>query len=152
MEAGEENAITKASWATEIPPKKWSTCSNNDFQNYWREKGFRCIKELPVCAIFYEHDNYGGEYFSIPGDSGEWRGDGRWNDRISSLRTFSNACKVTLYEHTNFQGRFRVMNKWGNSNSWPTLERKNWAFGWYKTNWWNDKVSSAKCECWKWLL
>ena len=28
------------------PPAKWSTCSNNDFLNWWRSYGFVCMEEV----------------------------------------------------------------------------------------------------------
>ena len=26
-------------------PDKWSSCSNNDFTSWWREKGYDCVKK-----------------------------------------------------------------------------------------------------------
>jgi len=98
--------------------------------------------EKPACVVFYEHNNYLGRSFAIRGDQwnirGEWRGDRQWNDKISSLRTYSNSCKVTLYEHANFQGAKRTMTGIGNGQ--PFLN-------WNGANLWSDRVSSAKCEC-----
>ena len=27
-------------------PDQWSTCSDEDFKSYWKEKGHRCVKSL----------------------------------------------------------------------------------------------------------
>ena len=34
----------KDTWKPSARPNAWSTCSNNDFSNWWRTKGHKCLK------------------------------------------------------------------------------------------------------------
>lgn len=57
-----------------------------------------------ICAILYEHADFGGNSYVVFGDYTEVPYVGKWwNDRISSVRVVPG-CSLTLFEHTNYQG------------------------------------------------
>ncbi len=96
-------------------------------------------------VIFFEHTNYGGNYF-------KWYYDRdaayltsynmgstqkSWNDQISSVKVGKNVC-VTAWEHVNFKG-VKIELKANGST------QKNYSS---MPSGWNDKVSSLKIRMW----
>ena len=57
-----------------------------------------------ICAVLYEHANYGGASYHVFNGEGNvgWIGDW-WNDKVSSVHV-SPGCQITLYEHANYAG------------------------------------------------
>lgn len=94
-------------------------------------------------VIFYEHTNWGGNSMSFDYDKDipdltKWRfpnSSTNWNDKISSIKVGANA-KVTLYQHTNFQGASITLKGTGSGGAgeFPDLPKIGW----------NDKASSFR--------
>jgi hypothetical protein len=55
-------------------------------------------------ACFYQHANYGGDYFCVPAGEDLDQMPSGLNDRISSIRTFGDA-EVTVFRNPGFSGR-----------------------------------------------
>lgn len=79
-------------------------------------------------ACFYQHANYGGDYFCVQaGDEYDVMPAGL-NDRISSIRLFGDA-DVTVYRNPGFRGRSTRFD-----DDVSNLQREGW----------NDTVSSLR--------
>lgn len=86
-------------------------------------------------CYMYEKDEFRGAQFTMGPNSSVFDFDARrgWNDEISSAWVTPN-CALTLYEHSQFRGGGVFI-----TFSMYDLKKINGGF--------NDKTSSAKCEC-----
>lgn len=95
-----------------------------------------------MCA-FYEHQNYQGQFFTLPANSGVRRLDGAWNDRISSF-TEAPSCTVKFWRHPKKKGKRRGQPRgastesanYGRNYGVPKLNRKD-----------NDEITFVQCNC-----
>jgi len=96
------------------------------------------------CAKAYYHDNCEGESLTMRQGSSRFVGH-HWNDHISSV-VVKKGCELLVFEHTNYEGGFT------NFRGVKTSLRKHKTTSWFKTNHWNDMVSSWACKCYscKW--
>jgi len=86
-----------------------------------------------ACANLYEHHGREGASMDVEdGWSSSYLGN-EWNDRISSVKV-RISCDLSVWEHINFGGSFRQYTE-------------NEPSGTDVSAFWNDKISSAKCEC-----
>ncbi|NXC35070.1 EDSP protein, partial [Campylorhamphus procurvoides] len=88
--------------------------------------------------VVYEHANYGGQFMVLEEGDHSYFGR-RLNDKISSLQMITEDLhnpQITLYEHTQYQGKTRVIT-----------EATNLAAGHD-----NDIMSSHKVQRGAWLL
>ena len=84
-----------------------------------------------TCVKVYQHFDYRGTVKSLSGSRSNFVHLG-FNDVLSGYKVTSG-CTVTFYEHVNYRGR-----------SFSSTGSKSRIYGW-----WNDKVSSVKCDCGK---
>lgn len=93
-------------------------------------------------VVFYEHSNYGGDFFAWNYDKdlrnfkGWFVGNSTkktWNDQVSSIKVGKNAC-VTIWKDANFKGDKK--NYSGNGSITKNIPSM--------PSGWNDKISSAK--------
>jgi len=91
------------------------------------------------CAKAYYHDNCEGESLTMRQGRSRFVGH-HWNDHISSV-VVKKRCRLTVYEHHNYEGR--ASGFYGVKTSL----RK------YKAGMthWNDRISSWTCKCYSWL-
>ena len=84
-----------------------------------------------ICAVLYEHANYGGASYHVFNGQGNvaWIGDW-WNDKVSSVHV-SPGCQITLYEHANYSGMPYTLT--GATS--------------YVGNLFNDQTSAFSCYC-----
>jgi spore coat assembly protein SafA len=114
--------------------------------------GLTPIRITRYATLFYEHINFAGDVLVAAGSFLK-RGDedyevwlGSANDKISSIK-LGPKTRLTIYEHVNFGGHFRVFT----NNTWHSsapinllgLTQCRSLFGW---EWdcidWNDRISS----------
>ena len=89
------------------------------------------IQAGSICAILFEHANFGGETYIIynPDANTSFVGDW-WNDKVSSVSVMPN-CRITLFEHPNFGGN--TINLYGYNS--------------FAGDYWDEKASSFACHC-----
>jgi hypothetical protein len=79
-------------------------------------------------ACFYMDENYGGDTFCLNAGEERQELDGRFNDRISSIRIFGQA-QVVVYEHRNFGGASKSFR--GDASNLQD---------------WNDKITAIRVQ------
>jgi Peptidase inhibitor family I36 len=80
-------------------------------------------------CMYYEHINFGGKQGSIPGGIRRKLGSA-WDDEISSIAC-NSYCKVTVFEHRDFNGASHTFA--GNIS--------------FVGDGWNDDISSMVASC-----
>jgi Peptidase inhibitor family I36 len=84
---------------------------------------------FPGC-IAWEHRDFRGAKFTFRGNVNVSYVGSRWNDKISSFAC-AGGCRMTFFEHRDFQGDSRT---WGSGIS-------------YVGSRWNDRISSLFVRC-----